>query len=517
MTRHRINILAVLTLLAGAAALLDGTALSARVARCSGVAVTPSSDIQGLIDSSPAGMTFCFAAGTYGNASQLEPKSGDVFDGDGQQAVLDGGNSAQWAFYGDARSIGPSGVTIRDFTIQHYASPLQRGAIQDYNGANWIIQDNNITSNAAAAVATGDYVKVLGNKLDENQQEGFSAHGTGGLYEGNDISNNDTALNSDPSNGLWADWEAGGGKAFFTTNLTFKDNTVDNNGGNGLWADTNNIYTTYIGNTVDNNSGAGIYEEQSYDFTITGNTVTRNGMPSSPGGGSKAGYAFAAGIQVRRSGALSGDTAVISGNTVANNYNGITLIESPPTVDCGPDGCRYFTWRVQNVTVRDNGVTMTQGATGAWEDGEGDQVFNSNNNHFTGNSYCVSSDTQRNDGYTYGWFGWLDGWPSFSSWQGYGNDTRGTYVVTSSQCSPPGGGGNGGGGLAYDATGSTAMPSGRPASMSSRLSAASASSVTTARDLACSVVCGGPLEYLRRQRDPRPVHSPRVSADFRSS
>ena len=207
MTRHRINILAVLTLLAGAAALLDGTALSARVARCSGVAVTPSSDIQGLIDSSPAGMTFCFAAGTYGNASQLEPKSGDVFDGDGQQAVLDGGNSAQWAFYGDARSIGPSGVTIRDFTIQHYASPLQRGAIQDYNGANWIIQDNNITSNAAAAVATGDYVKVLGNKLDENQQEGFSAHGTGGLYEGNDISNNDTALNSDPSNGLWADWK----------------------------------------------------------------------------------------------------------------------------------------------------------------------------------------------------------------------------------------------------------------------------------------------------------------------
>jgi parallel beta-helix repeat protein len=401
VTRYRVTVLAMLTLLAGAAAaaLLAGRAAPARVAGCSGVAVKPSSDIQGLIDSSPAGTMFCFAAGTYRNASQLEPRSGDVFDGDRQHAVLDGGNSAQWAFYGDARSTGPSGVTIRDFTIQHYATPLQRGAIQDYNGANWIIQDNNITSNAAAAVATGDFVQVLGNKLDGNQQEGFSAHGTGGLYQRNDISNNDTALNSDPSNGLWAGWEAGGGKAAFTTNLTFKDNTVDNNGGNGLWADTNNEGTVYTGNTVDNNWGAGIYEEQSYDFTITGNTVTRNGMPSSPGGESQAGYAFAAGIQIRRSGARPGMTSVISGNTVANNYNGITLIESPSTAGCAvQSGCRYFPWRVQNVTVENNAVTMTQGATGAWQDGEGDAIFTSRNNHFQGNNYCVSPSAHPNDG-----------------------------------------------------------------------------------------------------------------------
>ena len=169
--------------------------------------MTASSDIQNLINSNPTGTTFCFAAGTYSNASQLEPQNNDVFDGNGQTAVLDGGNSAQFAFYGDANSTGPAGVTIQNFKIQNYATPLQRGAIQDYNGASWVIQGNNITGNAAAAVATGDNVQVLNNKLDGNQQEGFSAHGTGGLYQGNDISNNDTAMNSDPSNGLWASWK----------------------------------------------------------------------------------------------------------------------------------------------------------------------------------------------------------------------------------------------------------------------------------------------------------------------
>ena len=95
--------------------------------------VTPSSNIQKLIDSNPAGSKFCFQPGTYTSASQLEPQSNDVFDGDGQQAVLDGGKNYQFAFYGDANSTGPSGVTIQNFKdseLRHAAAAWRDPGLQ---------------------------------------------------------------------------------------------------------------------------------------------------------------------------------------------------------------------------------------------------------------------------------------------------------------------------------------------------------------------------------------------------
>jgi parallel beta-helix repeat protein len=427
---------AVAAVLLGAGLAGVAVLLAAHRAGCSGVVVTPSSNIQKLIDSHLAGSRFCFQPGTYTNASQLEPQKNDVFDGDGQQAMLDGGNHYQFAFYGDANSTGPAGVIIQNFTIQNYATPLQRGAIQDYNGPKWVIQGNDIEHNAAAAVATGDYVRVLNNKLDSNAQEGFSAHGTGGLYQGNDISDNNDELGSDPNNGSWAGWEAGAGKAAFTTNLTFKNNVINNNGCNGLWMDTDNYGTVVENNTIDNNCGAGVYEEDSYNFTITGNDIESNGMPSSPGGGGQPGWAFGAAIQLRRSGCIRGVTCLIADNTVYDNYNGIDLIESPATQAPG----QYGNYYVQNVTVQDNGISATKGAlTGAWQDGEGNLVF-SNGNSWQGNNYCVSQAPHPNDGYTYGWFGWLNGWTdSFSAWKGYAGDAKGTFTVTTSKCTPPSG------------------------------------------------------------------------------
>ena len=97
-------------------------------------------------------------------------------------------------------------------------------------------------------------------------------------------------------------------------------------------------------------------------------------MPSSPGGGNRQGWAWDAGIQLRRSGALSASAPlIISGNIVANNYNGISLIESPSS-DSGCTG-QGIAWHgpcnVQNVLVENNWITMTQGATGTYQDGAG--------------------------------------------------------------------------------------------------------------------------------------------------
>jgi parallel beta-helix repeat protein len=396
---------------------------------CTGTALMPSSNVQAAINHAPPGTTFCFGPGSY-RVSALVPKSRDVLDGGDRAATLEGSHSAQYAVFGDSSSPGPSDVTIQGFVIRGFNTPLQAGAIQDYNGPGWIIQNNHITEDAAAGVATGDNVLVLGNLIDHNGEEGFSAHGNGGLYQGNDIAYNNYNLSVDPG------WEAGGGKAYDTTNLTFKDNYVHDNGGNGLWADTNNINTMFDDNTVSNNWGAGIYDEISFNATIINNTVTNNGMPSSPHGGNRQGWAWDAGIQLRRSGGLSSSTPVIiSGNVVTDNYNGISLIQSPIS-DCTE---KVIPWhgpcKIQNVLVENNWITMSQGATGAYQDGDGNGIFTDQHNVFRDNHYCVASETHPNDGYTYDWFGWMNGWLDFSGWQITWLEQAGTFTVGGS-CRP---------------------------------------------------------------------------------
>jgi parallel beta-helix repeat protein len=399
---------------------------------CTGTALTPARNVQAAINTAPPGTTFCFGPGRY-HVSSLVPKPGDVLDGGRQTAVLDGGNSAPYAVYGDSASPGPAQVTVQGFVIQNFKTPLQQGAIQDFNGPDWIIRNNHITHNAAAGVATGDNVRVLNNLIDHNGQEGFAAHGDGGLYQGNEIAYNNFNLTVDPT------WEAGGGKAWETDHLTFRNNNVHDNGGPGLWADTNNINTTFDGNTVSNNWGPGIYEEISYNATIINNTVTGNGMPSSPGGGQRLGWGWDAGIQLRGSGGLSSSSPlVIANNTVTDNYNGITLLQSPQPNACpntGNDEGTHGPCLVRNVIVEDNGITMTQGWTGGAQDGTSDFVFTSGNNRWLQNSYCVASATHPDDGYAYDWLAW-DNWRSWYDWQGLGLDTDGTFRVGGT-CSPP--------------------------------------------------------------------------------
>jgi parallel beta-helix repeat protein len=359
--------------------------------------------------------------------SALIPKPGDVLDGNGQAAVLDGGNSASYAVYGDSVSPGPSRVTVRGFVIQNFRTPLQQGTIQDYNGPGWIIQDNHITKNAAAGVATGDNVRVLDNVIDHNGQEGFSAHGNGGLYRGNVIAFNNFNLAVD------AGWEAGGGKAWATDKLIFERNYVHDNGGPGLWADTNNINTDFNHNTVSNNRGPGIYDEISYNATITNNTISGNAMPSAPGNGHNQGWGWDAGIQLRASGGLNlSSPLVISRNTVIDNFNGITLIQSPSPNACSnkrnQEGL-YGPCRIQNVIVKDNEITMSQGTTGEMQDGPNDPIFMSSNNRWVNNHYCVTSADHPDDGYMYGWFAWMYRNVSWPEWQRYGLDKGGTFKV----------------------------------------------------------------------------------------
>ena len=387
---------------------------------CSGQTVSPSTNIQTAVNNAPEGTTFCFSAGKYANLS-ISPKSGDIFDGQNQVAILDGEGTTRYAF----KSSTASNVSVHGFVIQNYNTPLQQGAIHSFGTDGWTIANNHITHNAASGIATENGVKVLNNKIDWNGQQGYAAHGSNILYEGNEIAYNNPNLTVD------ATWEAGGGKSWDTQHATFKNNYVHHNGGNGMWDDTNNIYITYDENTVTDNWGAGIYHEIGYDATITNNTVTNNGTATSQGGGQNLGWLWDGGIQLRRSGALTaGSPILISGNRVTNNYNGITLIEGPPR------GCtntslgegKHGPCHIQNVLIENNIITMSIGGTGAAQDGAGNGVFTSQNVRFVGNTYYVSDTTSHpNDGHAYGWFTWMNGWPDWAEWQGYGNDTSGSF------------------------------------------------------------------------------------------
>jgi len=400
-----------------------GAAQPAAAASCSGRAVTTSANVQDVVNGAPGGTTFCFAPGTY-DVGSVAPKSGDVFDGGGLRAVLNGQNARQYAFV----DHGASNVTVKGFVIEYYATPLQQGAIEAFSGPNWVIEQNKIVRNAASGVATGNGVHVLQNVIEWNGQEGFAAQGSGGLYEGNIIAYNNSKLK------VSVGWEAGGGKCWGTTNFTFSYNYVVDNGGNGVWCDTNNIYTTISHNVVVNNTGAGIYEEISYNGSITDNLVEDNGMPSSPGHGQKLRYLWDAGIQLRGSGSLSASSPfVISGNTVVHNYNGITLLQSPndrygacPTEYAGAshEG-EYGPCLVQNVLVENNTISESQGATGAAQDGAGSAIFTSRNNHFIGNRYTLTPHCCKGR-YSSGFLAWGNGWPTWGQWQRDGNDTTGS-------------------------------------------------------------------------------------------
>ena len=72
---------------------------------------------------------------------------------------------------------------------------------------------------------------------------------------------------------------------------------------------------------------------------------------------------------------------------------------------------------------------MSQGATGAYQDGAGNGIFTTQNNIFRNNHYCVVSAIHPNDGYANGWFGWMNDWPDFSAWQLFWREMAGTFTV----------------------------------------------------------------------------------------
>ena len=315
-----------------------------------GVAISPGTHIQGVVNSHPAGTRFVLLSGRHSRQS-VSPRDGDVFVGE-SGAIMDGENQTAAAFHGVAKN-----VTVEGLVIENYTNPAQRGAI-DSHGPGWRILSNEIRFNAGAGIVVDTAFVIDGNHIHHNEQIGINGRGANGK-----VINNEIAYNNH-NNKYEMGWEAGGTKFLRTTDLYVAHNKVHHNHGPGLWTDHNNYRTIYEKNTVRDNHGPGILHEISYDAVIRNNTVTGNAHQ----------YYFG-GILIS-----SSPNVEVHGNSLSGNDGGIIGLQ-----DNRGSGDRGV-YQTTNLDIHNNNVNWGNGFHGVHYN-SGPDVLNSGTINFQNNTY----------------------------------------------------------------------------------------------------------------------------------
>lgn len=296
---------------------------------------------------------------------------------------------------------GVDDVTIVGLVIEKFANEAGIGAI---NGRpSWKAIGNVVRLNHGGGIQDAGVIRD--NIVRKNGQIGvLGSYERGQLVAGNDIADNNYA-GYDPG------WEAGGAKWVRSTKLVVRGNHVHDNDGPGLWTDGSSLDVRYDRNVVQRNSGPGILHEISYDAVVSRNVVTGNGFGFN-------GWLDGAGIVVS-----SSPHVQISRNTVADNHNGIGIIEAArePALHGFPPH------EAENVVVRDNSITMRVGHTGLVQNVGDTSYYTSKGIRFSGNTYSLGCNP------TY--FTWRDPTGRYAytdlsatEWVAAGNDTTGHFT-----------------------------------------------------------------------------------------
>lgn len=355
-----------------------------------GVQISPGQDIQSVVNTHPAGTAFVLKAGTHVR-QQIQPRNGDIFQGE-PGTVLDGQGAKPWAI----RS-GADDVTLRGFVVQNYASPVQFAAVEAEWGAaeRWLVEDMEIRNNSTGGLKVGHDMVVRRVYAHHNGQYGLSGFGHRLLVVDSEISYNNTG-GFDPLD------DAGGLKFLHSDGIVFRNNHVHHNYGTGVWFDYNNINSVIENNLIEDNQVGGIHYEISYAGVIRGNTIRRNG-DGSEGRFSRSGILVFASSDVE-----------IYGNTLSGNDEGITGLD-----DNRGSGA-HGEFRVKNLWVHDNDVTMNRGGSGlnSWA-GDSAVYGGSANNRFDRNTYRITGNP---DPF------WYQGEKNETSWQNTGQDPNGTFI-----------------------------------------------------------------------------------------
>ena len=290
-------------------------------------------------------------------------------------------------------------VTIRNLTIEKYASPTQQAAVE--LGTGWIIEDCEVRWNHFTGISSGPRSIARRNRVHHNGCFGFHGAGEHILVADNEIAYNGFA-GYDPF------WGSGGSKWVYTSHLVVRGNFSHHNRGPGLWTDINNIHSLYEHNTVEDNERGGIFHEISYDATIRNNTSRRNGT-----GKDFPYWTTGAGIEV-----VSSRNVEVYGNTLEDNWQGITgLDDHRGTGNAGP-------YTLIHLNVHDNVVTTRVAEDGGGRTGvidtKGTEAFTAAaNNRFRQNTYSLG--TKRRC------FFWMGQELEETQWRRFGQDVEGTF------------------------------------------------------------------------------------------
>lgn len=400
------------------AALVPMNVAAAQTA-CQGVSLTPSNNVQAVLDQHPAGTTFCFAPGTYRLASALKPDSGDKLIG-APGAVLSGANKltsfgqagTTWGAWMDMRNdpaLGECEGTAQCNLIHRlYLDGVQQQPVTsllelkpgsyfasvdtdilyfgfDPRGRSVEVTAANLAITGGSGSTFVDNVTVEGFRIEKfaNQRRGAISTFGG---EGWRIANNEVAYNH--GCGIWAGSGSvvegnfvhhngqlglcGQGEDMLVQNNEVSFNNTDGfdprwEAGGGKWVQTTDL--TVRNNDVHDNYGPGLWADWNNVNTLyEGNTVTNN-----YGEGIFHEISYSATIRDNvvsghiwdRKGPWGGGITVSSSpnveiynNDVTLNTNGISLIQE----DRGSGNLGVF--QLSNVKVHDNNVRMDRGYTG---------------------------------------------------------------------------------------------------------------------------------------------------------
>ncbi len=334
--------------------------------------------IQAVANSQPNGARIYLEPGLHLRQTVV-PRSGQDFVG-AAGTILDGQDQGTDAFAG-----GVSGVSISNVEIRNYDVAF------DVDGNNWSISDVFVRDVETGVDATGDNVSVSDSTFTDLELSGIRADG------GSGFSVSDVTV--ERANQRQATLYGAGIVMNATSGASVDNATVRDVYGFGIWFNDGAADTSVTNSTVESSAMDGIRHDHAYGSTISGNTTRGNGHDPSVS------WMIGAGILVR------GPGATITGNTVENNFSGITIIDHTGSVPTGPQG----SYLPVDITVHDNTV-VESGLVGAYSKGD-PAVFSTGD--WDGNDY-VYTDISEN------FFRWDFTSYTWSSWQGAGQDTNGT-------------------------------------------------------------------------------------------
>lgn len=354
---------------------------------CSGVIVSPSTDLQAAINSAGANATLCFSDGTYSIPAILRPKTGQRFVAvNRHKAIIDGGGATNMWMNGD----GASGVEVRGFVVRNFNVTLEPGWAALKASSGWLIVDNDIHSNDGLGLYHGRDARVIGNKIHHNSHVGlggYKAHNS--VIEGNEVYEN--GYLDKPNRGA-SKWTGGIG-------LVIRDNHFHHNHNNAIWLDGDNLNAIIENNLITDNYGKGLQYEISCAGEIRNNRIERNAHQ---------------GLMI-----VASQDVNAYGNVIANNGRDFEVWHQQR----GAGGnCE---WILDNVRVFDNDITISKERSGIfkYQVNDGDSIYDPSDQRirFNSNRYVINGVARP--------FYFANNFRTAAEWVAYGQDPNSTFDI----------------------------------------------------------------------------------------